>query len=556
MAIIEMEGITKSFRAGEQEMKILKGVDLQIREGEFVSIMGPSGSGKTTLSSILGCLASATSGTFRLNGEDVSRYTQDQMADVRGRTIGYIFQDFNLLDGVSAVDNVAMPLVYAGVPPRQRRERAAHLLEQMGLGHRLNHLPNMLSGGQKQRVAIARALANDPKLIFADEATGALDAKTSFEIMSLLQRLSMAGRTIVQVTHSDAHARFSKRILHIMDGMIVKDEFVEAFTVGILESDRSTAEGSVNRMWQIIQHTKKSPVVDHVAELRLLLDQSSSIDTLIEASKALLGYNDSSLNRQVMRLFKHEHWAVRAEIVKNCNATSQDFALGFFVAGLADENAWVRFLAISRLSKLEPNLLFVGEDPIRNCLSDPDERVRAAAVALVGYWKAREFIPRLLELSATDPIPRVRANAVESLGIYLDDPEYRGPAAEALEARLDDKHHRVRSTAAVTLRRVNPESCFRAASSMLNSSTSLMRAAGAWALGNFEDLPSSLLLIELANSEKDEMVSKQLVRSLGRCARKALPTAVQIRMILDEAQDETEVSADIASPLDAIPKSA
>jgi len=221
--VITLEGITKVYRAGEVEVPALKGVSLHIPEGEFVAIMGPSGSGKSTLMNVIGCLDQPTEGRYILDGYDVSALTDDQLAWIRNRKIGFVFQSFNLIPRVSAAHNVEMPLIYAG-DSEQRRERAMAALESVGLLDRAGHLPNELSGGQQQRVAVARALVTDPAILLADEPTGNLDTESSLEILKLLRDLNQQGRTIVLITHEADIAAFAQRVVRLRDGVIVSDE--------------------------------------------------------------------------------------------------------------------------------------------------------------------------------------------------------------------------------------------------------------------------------------------------------------------------------------------
>jgi putative ABC transport system ATP-binding protein len=208
---------------GRQALPVLKGVSLNIFKNEYVALMGPSGSGKSTLMNILGCLDTPTAGTYILNGQDVSKMTEDNLADVRNIEIGFVFQQFNLLPRLTAVENVALPLVYAGVPRRERLERAMNVLEKVSLTDRSTHKPNELSGGQCQRVAIARALINNPSLILADEPTGNLDSKTSIEIMDIFTAIQAAGNTVVLVTHEEDIANYAYRIVRLRDGIIESD---------------------------------------------------------------------------------------------------------------------------------------------------------------------------------------------------------------------------------------------------------------------------------------------------------------------------------------------
>jgi len=221
--VITLEGITKVYRTGEVEVAALKGISLHIPEGEFVAIMGPSGSGKSTLMNLIGCLDQPSSGRYILDGYDVSALTDDQLAWIRNRKIGFVFQSYNLIPRASAVHNVEMPLIYAG-DNQQRRERAMAALESVGLLERAGHLPNELSGGQQQRVAVARALVTDPAILLADEPTGNLDSESSLEIIKLLRDLNQQGRTIVLITHEPDIAAFAQRVVRVRDGVIVSDE--------------------------------------------------------------------------------------------------------------------------------------------------------------------------------------------------------------------------------------------------------------------------------------------------------------------------------------------
>ncbi|MCO4669172.1 ABC transporter, ATP-binding protein [Streptococcus infantarius subsp. infantarius] len=222
-ALIQLSNVVKSYSNGDQELNVLKGIDLTVYEGEFVAIMGPSGSGKSTLMNIIGLLDKPTSGDYSLNGTQVEELKEKQLAKVRNQEIGFVFQQFFLLSKLSALQNVELPLVYAGVNSSKRRQLAKQFLEKVELRERMKHLPSELSGGQKQRVAIARALVNNPSIILADEPTGALDTKTSDQIMQLLTELNREGKTIVMVTHEPEIADFATRKIVIRDGEITRD---------------------------------------------------------------------------------------------------------------------------------------------------------------------------------------------------------------------------------------------------------------------------------------------------------------------------------------------
>ncbi|MCO7070867.1 ABC transporter ATP-binding protein [Vibrio cholerae] len=222
--LVELQQICKHYTSGQNVVKALDGVDLTIRHGEFLAILGPSGSGKSTLMNVLGCLDKPTAGRYQLDGHPVDSLSTQQLAAIRNQKIGFVFQSFNLLEYASALDNVALPLVYAGVKAKDRRRRATELLTRVGLADRLDHKPNQLSGGQKQRVAIARALINQPQILLADEPTGALDSKSGAEIEALFNELHREGRTIIVITHDNELAKRTKRIVTIRDGQVVSDE--------------------------------------------------------------------------------------------------------------------------------------------------------------------------------------------------------------------------------------------------------------------------------------------------------------------------------------------
>ena len=222
--LIRLTDITKFYQMGDMEVRALDGISMEIRRGEYVAIMGPSGSGKSTMMNVIGCLDTPTSGTYELNGKLASAMTDDDLAKIRNEEIGFVFQTFNLLARTTALQNVELPLIYGGIKTKERHEKALKALENVGLGPRADHMPNQLSGGQRQRVAIARALVNNPSILLADEPTGALDTRTSVEIMALFEELYQAGNTIILVTHEEDIARHAHRIIKLLDGQVIHDE--------------------------------------------------------------------------------------------------------------------------------------------------------------------------------------------------------------------------------------------------------------------------------------------------------------------------------------------
>ena len=233
-SIIQLENIQKSYFLGKQELKVLKGITLEIFKNEYVALMGPSGSGKSTLMNILGCLDSPTAGKYILNSKDVSKMPDDDLADVRNKEIGFVFQQFNLLPRLTAAENVALPLIYNGTSKKIRTELSLEMLDRVGLADRSHHKPNELSGGQNQRVAIARALVNNPSIILADEPTGNLDSKTSVEIMTIFDKIQRDGNTVILVTHEEDIANFAHRIIRLKDGIIESDHTKEKHLNSVL----------------------------------------------------------------------------------------------------------------------------------------------------------------------------------------------------------------------------------------------------------------------------------------------------------------------------------
>ena len=229
--IIKLENIQKSYIMGKQELRVLKGISLEVFKNEYVALMGPSGSGKSTLMNLLGCLDSPTAGRYILNGKDVSKTTDDDLAEVRNKEIGFVFQQFNLLPRLTAAENVALPLIYNGSKKKVRNEHSLEMLDRVGLSDRSHHKPNELSGGQNQRVAIARALVNNPSIILADEPTGNLDSKTSVEIMKIFDKIHSEGNTVILVTHEEDIAHYAHRIIRLKDGLIESDNLKESMVI-------------------------------------------------------------------------------------------------------------------------------------------------------------------------------------------------------------------------------------------------------------------------------------------------------------------------------------
>ena len=321
--MIRLEGIIKEFPLGSKIIQVLKGISVLIQKGEFVSIMGPSGSGKSTLSSILGCLATPTKGQYYLMEQDISQLSSNKLATIRNQKIGFIFQDFNLLDGLTAVENVMLPLFYDGVSRGEAKKRALKKLDAVGLLRWNSHFPRQLSGGQKQRVAIARALVNEPLFLFADEPTGALDQKTGNEIMGLMQKLNSSGHTVVQVTHSLSHCNYGKRILFLVDGLIVRDENVKQPIFALNNSEPNETSALINNLWKIAQNNKTQGALDLSCMQALYERYKEDPSSLIEAASFFCRCPDAEAI--IQDLMQNKDWVIRSEVVKHCKKMEKLF---------------------------------------------------------------------------------------------------------------------------------------------------------------------------------------------------------------------------------------
>lgn len=524
-SMIEMEGISKYYKSGGKLSPVLNGISLSIDTGEFVSIMGPSGSGKSTLASLLGCLASPSAGTYKLAGMDVTKVRGDDLAKLRNRYIGYIFQDFNLIDGMSALENVALPLVYGGYSIKQRRQRAKECLTLVGLGHRVNHRPNQLSGGQKQRVAIARALVNDPKLLFADEPTGALDKRTGREILGVMQRLNSRGHTIVQVTHSLQDANYSKRILHLVDGMIVRDEQVDKPTIGYDTEGESSEASRLHHFWRVFQQLPDPGECDF-ASLKLFWEKVRGKFDFGGAAAALSRWLNPEVSGMQTWLFEHGSWTVKAEVLRHLPAGAE--TMGLLLRGLQEDNPWVRTIAMNELRRRPAEIFPATELPrIAALLKDTDERVRSGAATTLGKFSDPSLVDPLVE-ALGDHDGRVRANAIEALRGHYASPK----VMEKIRPLLDDKFNRARANAAVALLHHDPSRAVGTLVQMLRSADNLMRSSAAWGLGAIASPSGAEFLLEALREEKEEVVINQMTRSLALLARKGMPLEEQVRRVM------------------------
>ncbi len=509
--MIEMADIKKEFVQGDAKIQILKGIHLFVPKGDFVSIMGPSGSGKSTLASILGFLSRQTSGTFKLEGTDVGKLSSARLANLRNRTIGYIFQDFNLLDGMSAAENVALPLVYAGVGYGARHKKALECLAKVGLAHKANNRPNQLSGGQKQRVAIARALVNDPQILFADEPCGALDKKTGMEILAIMQTLNAAGHTIVMVTHSPQDSLYTKRIVHLVDGLIVRDELVEKPAIAISESANVEASTRERMVWDLAAEVQtKDPVI--LEKLLSVLEKAKDHSAKFGAPSSIARWiEDDRAVAALDKLLDEPEWSIRAEVVRSLAKKPAARTIPLLLRASGDVNPWVRFLAVAEMRFLDNKWLFENHrERILAFTTDADERIRATVIRIIQAWGDPAMDDLLLGM-ARDKDGRVRANAIEALQIRKVPAEKLAPVA----ANLEDPHNRARANAAVVLFDSMPDACLDALEKMVRDSNNMMRISAAWALGRFDHERATGILLAAAADEKDDNVRKILTKSLA-----------------------------------------
>ena len=532
--MIELENIKKNHTLNGKSVAILKGITLYISSGEFVSIMGPSGSGKSTLSAILGCLSTPTSGTYRLNGQDVTHLNTREMSKLRNQSIGFIFQDFNLLSGLTAVENVELPLVYAGKSSRMRRHRAMECLASVGLGDKAYNRPYQLSGGQKQRVAIARALVNNPKFLFADEPTGALDKKSGYEVMSIMQRLNAQGHTVIQVTHSPHDVQFSKRILHLVDGYIVREEMVEKPIIGSVMSDGdSLREDIISKVWRIAQHAPVGGARD-LAAIDRLIQHSQSRETHLAAAHAILRWSGNTVDASVEALFNSADWVVRTELISNMNKQAKEKSVPYFIRALSDQNPWVRHIAMVAIKdRVQADFTPSQQEAIIASRTDSDERVRASAIYIAGKWSWPN-IEKIIDEAINDRDNRVRANALECIAkpelqsIFLD---------RIISIARSDRNNRVRANAAYVLLNHHPELSAEIAIEMAGSQEVLMRSSAVWLMGMIQSDRFNGLLLEMLKSEKEEVVIHQLVKTLAKMAHGEFPLDHQIDHMLKSFSD-------------------
>ncbi len=531
--MIAIENITKQFPLAGKTISVLKGISTNIQKGEFVSIMGPSGSGKSTLSSILGCLAAPSSGRYLLMGEDVSKAGGDKLAKIRNKHIGFIFQDFSLLEGISVVENVMLPLFYVGIGRSAARKKALERLDQVGLGHRINYLPRQLSGGQKQRVAVARALVNDPLFLFADEPTGALDSRTGIEIMGLIQKLNALGHTVVQVTHSLHHCNFGKRILYLVDGLIVRDETVQRPIFALDEVEDKTTANLVNNIWRLgLAASKQEGAQADFAELKRFYEAvKEDHKCLLEAPQLFCQLATPDALHVARELFAHKDWAIRAEVIKYCKSFGREEACTFYLKGLADDNEWVRFLAVGAFRGVPVEQISrVLQDALVEKTGDKDERIRATILVIIAGWK-RSDLKELVIKGLSDPDGRVRANAIEALEIMVTSNSER---AELLKPLLKDSNNRARANAIKGLLSVDKQAALEDLHKMIVDENNLMRVSAAWVLRFLSKSEAAEVLVNRLTKEKEEGVLSQIIGSLQQLLGEGI-TLAQLLVMIDSS---------------------
>lgn len=508
--MIRLENIKKEFKIGTSVAHILKGISISIEKGEFVSIMGPSGSGKSTLSSILGCLASPSSGRYMLMNTDIATRSGDDLSRLRNEKIGFIFQDFNLLSGLSALENVMLPLFYSSVSKFNAKKLAMEKIESVGLQKWAYHKPHQLSGGQKQRVAIARALVSNPLFLFADEPTGALDRDTGSEIMGLMQQLNAQGHTIVLVTHSLEHCNYGKRILYLEDGLITRDEVVHnpTFSGAKIIEDKQIFVGTV---WDLIIKDPRKHPADFQAILHFFNSIQHDAQNLIYAIQAFSQWDDPEAHKLLQSLAHHEDWSVRAEVLRNVRYMNPKFAESLCVQALHDPNEWVRFLSINHFrfknfNALNSNIVNL----IHRSLEDSDERVRSSTLAVMKAWKKNAPVEKILTKLA-DSDGRVRANAIEVLEDFL---ETEINLREVIKQHTQDPHPRARANSLKALFPYEKEFVLSALKVMLAADNSMFRASASWVLKFIDPQLAIPILTERLLLEKEVSIHERLKATL------------------------------------------
>jgi putative ABC transport system ATP-binding protein len=543
--LIELRDITKDYKLRDSVLQILKDVSFTIQKKEFVSIMGSSGSGKSTLLAILGCLSTPSKGLYYLDNEDVSKLMDNQLAVTRNKKIGFVFQDFNLIPRVSALENVSLPLFYAGVSLKKQKELSRKALETVGLLDRINHNPDQLSGGQKQRVAIARALVTNPSIIFADEPTGNLDSRTSDEIMSLFQELNLKGNTIVIVTHDENVARHTKRIMHIEDGQIVRDELVNSpkitrdWKTSISYQKKDTDQ---DIRLSCVKALPKTASDETLAALKIMLNDKSQ-EVRIEAIKSLGEIKGDKAFEILKQNSEDKNWAIRASVTESLGKISNQESLGLLIKALHDENSWVRFNAVTSMQgfknrNIVKDLLHLLEDPdervratvirifIRlrgfdttenptRMLKDESGRVRADAVRAVSgtpYENGEKLIDEYLAVMLKDTDGRVRANTVEAVSLLISKDSDK--LTSLLSPLLKDPNNRVRANVCIALWRIRPDMVKPILEEMVRDKNRMQRSSAAYALGTIGEKSLIPLLIKLLE-DIDHDVRKNATRSLS-----------------------------------------